>query len=319
MRVIACDDTISYICNCSFSDGAKLFLMIFSALCFSQLSAVIDAIPAANPFQLVNRCKACGSARVNPEDRSNTPANGRNTCSICSSLFLWLFIVFFYVVAGGYLFHRIESENFEDVQTGIYFCMVTVTTIGYGDYSPNSSTGKMVWGIYTLFGFCLVASLLGKISAVFKKCAKSGTKFWSKICLPFGVGDEEDEVDLIMVFQSFFNTAVFLFLHMLVVFVTECPSSQKRLDECGQELECQYSFISLLYSSIVTMSTVGYGARYYPTTGGSKLWLICFGIFSLSNFTVTVEAITTYKSKRDKERLAALMETEDDTTGMMEL
>ena len=61
------------------------------------------------------------------------------------------------------------------------------------------------------------------------------------------------------------------------------------------------------------------GATYYPTTNGAKVWLIMFGMFSLSNFTVSIEAISSYYAKRTEEIVEALMETEDETTGMNEL
>ena len=44
-----------------------------------------------------------------------------------------------------------------------------------------------------------------------------------------------------------------------------------------------------------------------------------FGMFSLSNFTVSIEAISSYYAKRTEEIVEALMETEDETTGMNEL
>tara|TARA_B100000674_G_scaffold350555_1_gene293917 strand:+ start:624 stop:821 length:198 start_codon:yes stop_codon:yes gene_type:complete len=44
-----------------------------------------------------------------------------------------------------------------------------------------------------------------------------------------------------------------------------------------------------------------------------------FGMFSLSNFTVSIEAISSYYAKRREEIVEALMETEDETTGMNEL
>ena len=314
VNVTSCDGRSHVECQCNFSDKGKAFLMIFSAVCFSQLSSVIDAVPTTAIENLRN------GRKVNPEDEKKEELSRRRKCiSNTVSLFVWIGLVFGYVLAGGFLFLTLEPTSFPDLKTAMYFCMVTLTTIGYGDFSPGTTVGKIVWIFYTLCGFAFVAKLLGKISSGFKACAKKGMRAWVFCCKPFGIGDEEDEIDFIMVCQSLLNTVIFLILHMIVHYNAECGPDAPMLDECGNSMECPYDFTKLVYSAVVTMSTVGYGAVYYPTTANSRLWVLVFGIFSLSNFANTVEAITTYKSKRYEETVTALMETEDENTGMNEL
>ena len=64
-------------------------------------------------------------------------------------------------MAGGYLFNYFESWP---VVTGIYFCYVTLSTIGFGDYvpgqnmnDPNRNTNLIIGAIYIFFGLAILA------------------------------------------------------------------------------------------------------------------------------------------------------------------
>ena len=70
---------------------------------------------------------------------------------------------------------------------------------------------------------------------------------------------------------------------MVVHRQTQC--NEKVDDGCGNltlATNCPDTFTKLFYSAVITMSTVGYGATYYPTTNGAKIWLIIFGLFSFT-------------------------------------
>ncbi len=69
--------------------------------------------------------------------------------------------IFLYLLAGGYLFNYFESWP---VVTGIYFCYVTLSTIGFGDYvpgqnmnDPNRNTNLIIGAIYIFFGLAILA------------------------------------------------------------------------------------------------------------------------------------------------------------------
>ena len=64
-------------------------------------------------------------------------------------------------MAGGYLFNYFESWP---VVTGIYFCYVTLSTIGFGDYvpgqnmnDPTRNTNLIIGAIYIFFGLAILA------------------------------------------------------------------------------------------------------------------------------------------------------------------
>eukprot|EP00944_MAST-04C_sp_MAST-4C-sp1_P010645 g10645.t1 len=253
-------------CSCSFSDASKVFIVLFSGYTFSQLSAVIDSVPvkAFERFRIKVRGKkhAVSPAETTSEEDDTT----RNDSAIlivarnCCSLFITLTMVYGYLILGGLIFMTLEPETFSTLLDGIYFSLVTLTTIGYGDFSPSTPMSQMVWGFYMIFGFVFVAKFLGALSSIWKACAKRSTRFWACLCSPFGIGDDEDEVELILLLQTLFNTILFLSAHMVAHSFTQC--NEKVDDGCGNldyPSNCPDTITKLFYSAVVTMSTVGYG------------------------------------------------------------
>ena len=72
------------------------------------------------------------------------------------------------IVAGGGLMSIIEPQTFHgDFWSGVWWALVTVTTVGYGDFSPVSPAGRIVAGALMLSGIGLVSTLAASISAYF--------------------------------------------------------------------------------------------------------------------------------------------------------
>lgn len=75
-------------------------------------------------------------------------------------IWLCVFLVVSYIFAGAFLFNVWEGWNFLD---SAYFCFITLTTIGFGDFVPakrvegNSETNIALCSLYLLFGIALLA------------------------------------------------------------------------------------------------------------------------------------------------------------------
>ena len=72
----------------------------------------------------------------------------------------------FFVVVFGYVFYLTEPEvnSFGD---GIWWALVTVTTVGYGDITPSTTLGRFVASALMFLGLGLIATVTAIVSAKF--------------------------------------------------------------------------------------------------------------------------------------------------------
>ncbi|MGI9607833.1 MAG: potassium channel family protein [Acidimicrobiales bacterium] len=67
------------------------------------------------------------------------------------------------VVAIGTVFYRfVEDLSWVDA---LYFTIVTLTTVGYGDIAPETTAGKLFTAVYLLLGIGLLLSLLTELAS----------------------------------------------------------------------------------------------------------------------------------------------------------
>jgi len=77
----------------------------------------------------------------------------------------------FAILFGSIIYHSVESWNYID---SIYFVVVTITTIGYGDISPQTNLGKIFTMFFCFFGIAMAFYFLTFISSfMFEKKLKS--------------------------------------------------------------------------------------------------------------------------------------------------
>lgn len=93
----------------------------------------------------------------------------------------FLFTVLSVVVIIGSLMYIIEgSENgFTSIPRSIYWAIVTVTTVGFGDISPQTPLGQFLASMLMLIGYSIIAVPTGIISSgmiASKKASKKETK-----------------------------------------------------------------------------------------------------------------------------------------------
>ena len=69
-------------------------------------------------------------------------------------------IVVLYLVLGATFYSAVEGWSFFDA---LYFCAVTITTVGYGDFVASSEMSKAFTVAYILIGLSLVATASGEL------------------------------------------------------------------------------------------------------------------------------------------------------------
>lgn len=77
------------------------------------------------------------------------------------------------IIAGTLIMYNLEkgAENSQmtTLLDAMWWCVATVTTVGYGDVVPVTSLGRIVALVYMFFGIILVTTTLAVISNTFYK------------------------------------------------------------------------------------------------------------------------------------------------------
>ena len=70
------------------------------------------------------------------------------------------------ILIFGYIFY-VSEPKVKNYGEGIWWALVTITTVGYGDITPITSLGKFIAGALMFIGLGLIASVTAIISAKF--------------------------------------------------------------------------------------------------------------------------------------------------------
>lgn len=66
-----------------------------------------------------------------------------------------------------YLEHEMQPKLFSDIPSTLWWAMVSLTTVGYGDIYPITAIGKILATIVSFLGIAIVALPSGIIAAGF--------------------------------------------------------------------------------------------------------------------------------------------------------
>lgn len=84
-------------------------------------------------------------------------------------LIVFFLFVLIMVISLGTLMYMVEGQEpntpFTDIPTSIYWAVVTMTTVGYGDIAPITMLGRFLAAIVMLLGYTIIAVPTGIVSA----------------------------------------------------------------------------------------------------------------------------------------------------------
>ena len=85
--------------------------------------------------------------------------NSRRLRTILAALIFFIFLF-------GYLFY-VSEPGVRNLGDGIWWALVTITTVGYGDITPVTTLGRVVASSLMLLGLGLIATITAIVSAKF--------------------------------------------------------------------------------------------------------------------------------------------------------
>ena len=84
-----------------------------------------------------------------------------------------IIVSFMVILLGTFLMYGVESNQrnseIKTLEDALWWCIATVTTVGYGDIVPVTSLGRYVAIAYMGFGIALITILLSTITTNFYK------------------------------------------------------------------------------------------------------------------------------------------------------
>lgn len=108
-------------------------------------------------------------ARYSPALRSLASALATERRALLASFV----IIFGIVLMAATALHLIEAEaqpeKFGSIPAAMWWALVTVTTVGYGDVVPVTTLGKSIAGLVMLMGYALLALPIGIVATAFAR------------------------------------------------------------------------------------------------------------------------------------------------------
>lgn len=91
-----------------------------------------------------------------------------------AKIFVFLFAVLIIAVIIGTIMHLVEGEEngFDNIPKSVYWCIVTLTTVGFGDIAPQTPLGQFIASLVMILGYGIIAVPTGIVSAEYSAQGK---------------------------------------------------------------------------------------------------------------------------------------------------
>ena len=113
-----------------------------------------------------------------------------------AKILVFLFAVLIISIIAGTLMYLIEGEKsgFTSIPRSVYWAIVTLTTVGFGDISPATPLGQLIASIIMIMGYGIIAVPTGIVSAEY---AKSGDYVHvnTQVCYNCGSAKHRDDAE----------------------------------------------------------------------------------------------------------------------------
>lgn len=191
--------TIEYILRLWISTKTKKYLFSFYGII--DLLAVFPAylgliFPGTHGLSVVRSLRLLRVFRILKLTRYLSESNVLMTALRASKhkISVFLFAVIMLVTVLGSVMYIVESHEsgFTSIPQSIYWAIVTLTTVGYGDIAPATVTGKFISSIVMIMGYAIIAVPTGIVSAEMTQL-KNKNKASDTQCPHCGKHSKEDD------------------------------------------------------------------------------------------------------------------------------
>ena len=87
--------------------------------------------------------------------------------SFSAALYLMMIALFLSSALMYVAEHDVQPDKFSSIPETMWWGLITLTTVGYGDVSPMTPLGKIIGALTAIMGVCTVALLTGIVASAF--------------------------------------------------------------------------------------------------------------------------------------------------------
>ncbi|RDY03250.1 Two-pore potassium channel 3, partial [Mucuna pruriens] len=205
-----------------------------------------------------------------------------------------VFLLALYLALGVVIYwfnrHNFSATETHPIVDALYFCIVTMCTIGYGDITPNSTATKLFSILFVLVGFGFIDILLsGMVSYVLDLQENHMLRAVK------GRGEKDGKSYIIDVKKGRMRIRLKVALALGVVVL--CIGIGVGVMHFVERLGWLDSF----YLSVMSVTTVGYGDRAFNTLHGrifAAIWLLVSTLAVARAFLYLAEARVDKRHRR---------------------
>jgi potassium channel subfamily K len=202
--------------------------------------------------------------------------------AILLALYLGLGAVSFYLVRN-----QIEGKKTNGILDAVYFCIVTMTTLGYGDLVPDSALTKLLACAFVFTGMALVGLILSKAADYLVE------KQEILLVKALHMRQKPGRTDILKEVETnglrYKCISAFILLLVLIIAGTIFLTTVEKLD-----------IVDAFYCVCASITTLGYGDKSFSTTAGrafAVIWILTSTIV-LAQFFLYIAELNTEKRQR---------------------
>jgi len=110
---------------------------------------------------------------------------------------VFLFAVVIISIILGTIMYLVEGEEngFTNIPKSVYWCIVTLTTVGYGDIAPQTPLGQFIASLVMVLGYGIIAVPTGIVTAEMTKTKETDIHTNTQSCPNCSAGNHKDQAE----------------------------------------------------------------------------------------------------------------------------
>lgn len=233
----------------------------------------------------LHRCKtAPAMAVINDLDHSSGSKSPLSSSQSIVRQAVFLLILYLALGVGIYSFSRdnFHGEETNPIVDALYFCIVTMCTIGYGDITPASTSTKLFSILFVLVGFGFIDILLSGMVGYVLDLQEN---YLLRTLKAGGAHDAGRFVIDVKKGRMRIRMKVALALGVVVLCIGVGVAFMHYVEMLG--------WLDSFYLSVMSVTTVGYGDRAFSSLAGrifASIWLLVSTLAVARAFLYLAEA-----------------------------